>query len=99
MFTIAFISFELAAQLGLAGVAIVVLSKLLFSSRKDVKEANKMAFDEINKRDENFNKLQERTLEVLIVVQAAMEQNKNALENNAVTIKQVLEKLNEKENE
>lgn len=86
----AFISIETGIQLGLAGLAITVLSKLLLSARRDVKDANKVTIDEVNRRDDNFNKLQERTLEVLVVVKGAMEENKS-------TMDKVLEKLDEKE--
>ncbi len=65
--TVAFITLTVdqIVALGLPGVAIIVLAKLLLSKEKVNKEKDDTMLEEINKRDERYIEMLEKSLIVI----------------------------------
>jgi len=68
-----FDGFEIFAQYGIAGIAIGALIYIIIRFQKSLSEKDKILLDQINRRDEQYIKLQGRTL-------IALQANNNALE-------------------
>jgi len=64
---------ELFAQYGIAGIAIAALIYIIIKFQKSLSEKDAVLLEQINKRDEQYIRLQERVL-------TALENNSNALE-------------------
>lgn len=81
----AILDIEQVLQLGLAGVAILVLSKLLNNATKQIKELNATILSEVSRRDERFIALQEKTL-------LAMSKNSEVMEKFADNMTELVNK-------
>ena len=64
---------EMFAQYGIAGIAIAALIYIIIKLQKLLSEKDGILLEQINKRDEQYIQLQERTL-------IALENNSSALE-------------------